>query len=53
MSSSTLVPVYQYIGRLYASVFISQSTIRIIYILFDKLLYNCDVVFESLCSLHF
>jgi len=37
MSSSTLVPVYQYIGRLNASVFISQPCA--LYIAFGKL-YN-------------
>jgi len=45
MSSSILVPVYQYIGEVYASVFINHPCA--LYIVFDKCFYNCDVVVES------
>jgi len=37
-----LVPVYRYIGRLYAYVFISRTCA--LYIAFGKCFYNCDVV---------
>jgi len=40
MSSSTRVPIYQYIGRQYASVFIKQPCA--LYTAFDKCFYNCD-----------
>ena len=51
MTSSTLVPVYQHIGRLYVSVF-NQLTIRICNT-FVKCFYNCGVAVKNHCTLHF
>jgi len=51
MSSSTLVPVYQYILRLYASISSINHALYSLYcITFDQCFYKCDVVAEtSLC----